>query len=473
MRSPILVVAGLWLLAAAVAAQGAVFEARSCADAQLGQAARCGLVRVPEDRSDPGGRQIAINVVILPAMGPVRLPPIYDLDGGPGLPATKNASFYLSLGAAFRHERDVVLFDQRGTGRSNSLYCPELASPDRQYEPFYPTNLVEDCRNALSGRARLEHYGTDAAAADVDSVRRALGHERLDLVALSYGTLLALRYDQLFPGRVRAMVLFGTVTPEARVPSGHALAGERALAGLFEACAAELACSAHFPSPRADLERALQGLPSAAGGLERDVFLERLRSLLYAPARARMVPLILKYAATGDFRPFFAATRREEPALDSDGVYLSIVCAEGMAGLDFEAAASAARRTLFGDYRLRRQRAARGGWPVAPTASDFFDPPSPVASVLFVSGELDPVTPPDWAEAGRRRSPRARHIVLPGGGHIIDGLSAIDSCLDPLLLVFLDAADPATLDTTCLAEVRPPPFLTVPPTEWGMNSSAP
>lgn len=466
--------AGLgFFLAASAWAQAPVFEARPCADSRIGETARCGIVSVPEDRADPGGRRIALNLVILPATGEKRLLPLYDLAGGPGLPATQTAEFYLSFGGAYREGRDIVLLDQRGTGRSNGLQCPDLASPDRQYELFYPVERVAACRTSLSSRARLEHYGTDAAAADLEAVRQALGHDRIDLFGLSYGTLLALRYDQLFPGRARAMVLLGTATPEARVPSGHAPAGQRALTGLFAACAADPVCASRFPNPRVDLDRALTLLPGISGAPDRDVFLERLRSLMYAPARARMIPLILRYAADGDLRPFFAATRRTEPALDSDGVYLSIVCAEGMAGMDFEQASAAARNTLFGDYRLRRQRAACEDWPVAATAASFFDPPRPSASVLFVSGELDPVTPPDWAEAVAQRSGRARHFILSGGGHIPDGLSGIDTCLDPLLIAFLDHGDPNRLDPTCLAQVRPPSFLLEPPADWGMNSPSP
>ena len=311
------------------------FEAQVCAEAQIREIARCGVIRVPEERGRPGGRQIALNVVVLPATGPKRLPALFDLDGGPGLPATKNLSFYLSDGASYRRERDIVLFDQRGTGRSNPLYCPDLASPDRQYEPLYPVERVADCRNSLSQRAELQHYGTDAAAQDLDSVRRALGHERIDIVALSYGTLLGLRYDQLFPGKVRAMVLFGTVTPEARVPSGHAPAGQQALENLISACGADPSCASRFPSIRGDLDRALDRLEGIEGAPDRDLFLERLRSLMYAPGRARAIPLIVQAAAAGDLAPFFALTRRSEAALDADGVYLSIVCAEGMIWVEF------------------------------------------------------------------------------------------------------------------------------------------
>ena len=69
------------------------FEAAPCAVKALEQRARCGVVRVPENRESPAGRSIALNVVILPSTTPARLPPLFDIDGGPGLSGTKNAGF--------------------------------------------------------------------------------------------------------------------------------------------------------------------------------------------------------------------------------------------------------------------------------------------------------------------------------------------------------------------------------------------
>jgi len=80
--------------------------------------------------------------------------------------------------------------------------------------------------------------------------------------------------------------------------------------------------------------------------------------------------------------------------------------------------------------------------------------------VLLISGERDPVTPPDWAEAIARRSPRARHIVLPGGGHVVDGMAGVDTCLDPMIGRFLENPDAPALDTSCVATMHPPAFAT-------------
>ena len=83
---------------------------------------------VLENRALGRGRTIDLNLVLLPSLGPATLPPIFDIDGGPGLPATKNFQFYATEGAAYRQGRDIVLVDQRGTGGSNPLACPDLAA---------------------------------------------------------------------------------------------------------------------------------------------------------------------------------------------------------------------------------------------------------------------------------------------------------------------------------------------------------
>ncbi|HYD11274.1 MAG TPA: alpha/beta hydrolase [Allosphingosinicella sp.] len=430
---------------------------RDCPAPLAAAQARCGTVSVAEDRARPDGRRIALNMVILPSVGPVRHPPLVSLEGGPGLPAVPGAVFYLTDGAAYRAGRDIVLFDQRGTGQSNPLDCPDLTAPDIQYLLAYPVDRVRACREALSGRADLRHYGTDTAAADLDEVRRALGAERIDIVALSYGTLLAQRYMTLYPGRTRAAVLFGVAPPEARPPRSHAPAAQAAFDQLFAACAAAPACAGLVRDWRATLASALARLPADLPG---EVFTEKLRSLAYAPTGARAIPLILSRAAAGDFGPFYARTRRSGPLPDAEGMYLSITCSEGLAAMDVGEAAAASRATVFGDYRLRRQQAACAEWPLYEVASGFFTPAAPDAALLIVSGELDPVTPPAWAEALARRAPRARHLVLPGSGHVFDGMSGIDTCLDPLVVRFLDSGDVAALDAGCVAAMRPPAFAT-------------
>lgn len=442
------------------------FVAQPCREESLREVARCGSVTVPEDRIAPGGRTIALNVVILPATGPKRdLPPQYDLEGGPGLAVTASTAFYLSDGAAYRVRRDIVLVDQRGTGASNSLTCTALDALEATSEEMFPPAAVASCRAELASHADPRFYGTRDAVADIEAVRAALGHERIDLVALSYGTTVAQRYIATYPQRVRAAILMGTAPAAAMPPRHHAPAAERALGQLFAACAADQACRTAIPDPSGDLDAALRRLASMRPALSAHVFMEKLRALLYRPATARRVPWIIHRAAAGDLAPFDAATRAGGggPSAYALGVYLAITCGESFALMDYEPAAAAARRTRFGDYRLRRQRDACRNWPAAQTAPDHLSPTSGDTAVLVVSGELDPVTPPEWADALARGLPRARHLVIPGSGHVFDGMSGVDTCLDPLMIRFLETADPAALDTGCLTQMAAPPFLVAQP----------
>ncbi len=442
-----------------------VFVERPCQKERLREVARCGSVTVPEDRGIVGGRTIKLNVVILPPTSPHSdLPPQYDLEGGPGLAVTPSADFYLSDGAAYRARREIVLVDQRGTGASNPLSCKALDVLEGSLEPMLPPTAVDQCRAQVSGHANPVFYGTRAAVEDLDAVRSALGHERIDLVALSYGTTLALRYIATYPERVRSAILMGAVPPAALPPRDHALAAERVLGLLFAACFADEVCRAAIPNPSGDLDIALSRLSATRPRLSTDVFMEKLRGLLYQPTNARRVPWIVHRAAAGDLGPFDEATRTAGgPSRYAMGVYLSITCGESFAFMDRARAASAARRTHFGDYRLRRQGDACRRWPAAQTASDHLSAQVPRASggpaVLIVSGEFDPVTPPEWGAKLTHDFPHSRQLILPNSGHVFDGLSGIDTCLDPLMIRFLETADPLSLDTRCVARMAPPPFV--------------
>lgn len=448
------------VIALAAAAPVPIFVEKPCADDRIAKVARCGNVVVPEDRQAPEGRTIALNVIVLPATAPVpHSPPLFDIAGGPGLPVTENAEFYMSFGSAYRANRDIVLVDQRGTGGSNPLHCPEFSSPEAAYRLLFPADAVARCRMTLETKADLTKYGTPDAVADLDDVRAALGYDTVDLFGLSYGTTVALRYLDTHPERVRAAVLMGVAPADAMPPKSHAVAANRAIQLLFDSCRREKACRSAF-DPAADADRARARLRSIDSAPSEEVFFEKVRSLMYQPSTARLIPLILNRAAEGDLAPFYAATKPNGLARYADGMFLSVICSESMALMDFPAAAMSARETMFGDYRLRRQRDACAKWPAATVVEDHLQPVASNAAVLLLSGEFDPVTPPQWADAVAATLPNSRHIVIPDSGHIFDGMTGIDTCLDPLILAFLQRGDARAVDGQCVNEMRAPPFVT-------------
>ena len=442
-----------------IATAGPIFVEKPCIDARLAKLARCGTVSVPEDRERPQARTIALNVIVMPATTRSSLPPLFDIDGGPGLHATKNVAFYATAGSAYRNDRDVVMVDQRGTGGSNPLHCPALSKRETAYRPLFPAAEVRQCRRALEQTADLTRYGTADAVADLDAVRAALGYKQIDLFGLSYGSTVALRYLATYPDRVRAAVLMGVAPASATPPKGHALAGDRALKKLIDRCRSDAACAAAF-QPADDIDRARARLRSIPDAPSSDIFFEKLRSLMYQPTGSRRVPLVLSRAAAGDLAPFFAATRPQGPSLYAEGMHLSVICSEGMALMDVAAARAAAKATIFGDYRLRQQQQACAEWPKAQVPDDHLHPVRSNVPVLLISGELDPVTPPELADEVAKTLPNSRHVVIPASGHIFDGMSGVDTCLDPLILNFLQTGDVQNLKAGCVNSMKPPPFLT-------------
>ena len=440
------------MLALAQAADPPAFQHRPC-PMKMAARAICGVVRVPENRARPGGRIIDLNVVVLKPRTPAKLPPLFDIDGGPGLPSTKNVGFYEGNGVS--DDRDVVMIDQRGTGGSNGLMCQRLSAVPPT-EPMLPPALVEDCLKSLQAKADLRFYGTADAAADLDAVRRVFRYSKIDLFGMSYGTTVALAYMREYPANVRAAVLMGTAPPQAMPPRAHATAAQRALDLALVDCAAKPACNARYPDLRGTLATA------KARYTYPELLMERFRTMLYTPQGRANLPLAITAAAAGSTSRLFGGGPPGGPAsLYADGMFLAVTCGESFSLMRYEVEAAAARTTMFGDYRLRRQRAACKGWPLVRRHADHLQLPTETnASVLFLSGGMDPVTPPDWADTVAARMKRARHVIIPAGGHIHDGLANDDVCLDMLINPFLAHGDLAKVDASCVASMTSPDYLT-------------
>lgn len=392
------------------------FENRPCPKVSTNVNIKCGVVRVPENYEIAGGRQIELNVLVLKATrtNKKRIAQ-YDLEGGPGFDATYFLNFYATEGTPYRASRDIVLADMRGTGQSNPLRCSAIEALERSdtSAPMYPPELVAECAGKISTNADPRFYSTAAASRDIDRVRQALGYEQLDINAVSYGTTLALRYIADFPERVRSAVLVGTLPAERAPPRHHAAAADRVLALLIDDCVHDKRCSASFPDADADLKRSLDRLAEPDAPLSRGVFMEKLRGLMYMPLDARRIPFLLHQAAAGDFSSLLKPKSSERPF--ADGLYLSITCTETFARIDLGAAISEAEQTHFGAYRLMRQAEACKHWPSGVLDPELMKVDVLRTPVLFLAGEMDPVTPPDWAVQVARRFPNSRVKIIRNG----------------------------------------------------------
>jgi len=451
----------------------------SCA-AEIAAPAECGTFTVWENRVARTGRTIDLNVVVLRASGMDALPdPVVFLTGGPGQDATS-----LARGLAndsMRRTRDILLVDQRGTGRSNGLPCaPEPGAPASAFMATMDTVLIHRCVRALSARADLRYYLTPYAMDDLDDLRAALGYDRVNLIGVSYGTRAALVYIRRHGEHVRSAMLQGSTAMSHPMPAGFARAAEDALHGVIEDCAADAACAKAFPKLPADYRKAVQTIE--AGPREYAIrdprsgstatvqftasdFAEALRAMLYVPATARPVPALLSHAAsTGDYQQFAEFQLRRNIGLASglaQGMYFAVTCTEDVDRTDAARAYAAGQGTFLADHRARAHIEGCRGWPRGELPAGFGNEVESAVPVLFITGQYDPATPPIDARTAASHLTNARVLIVPHGGHSAGGLTG-GACLTRLQLAFLDSAAPARLDMGCLAGMRRPPFVTSP-----------
>lgn len=448
----------------------------------LEEEVRCGTHEVYENRTTREGRKIPLRVAVMPATGPDPAPdPVYYFAGGPGDSAIDNAPAFAFLLENVRQRRDLVLVDVRGTGQSNPLTCDYQDKPrgiEEALESFIPTEELPRCLADLSQQADLTQYTTPILVDDVDEVRQALGHERINLMGGSYGTRAALVYLRRHPESVRTVVLEGLAPPFAKVPEAFARDAQAAIEGLYAECAADTDCNTAFPDPAGDLASVLDRLASAPTTVEitdpetnetrpftltRNAFVQTVRYMLYQPLGALQIPFYVHEAAQGQFEPIAQNAYNIAGNLLTalpDGLYLSITCTEDIPFIDFEAAVRDSRDTFLGDFRLRQQRAACEDWPRGTLPDGFSDPVRSDAPVLLVSGERDPVTPPYWGERTAQTLPNSVHVVVPDGAHGNFGLRGAE-CVDALSADFVERGGQEGFDPEpCLAQIERPAFLT-------------
>ena len=173
--------------------------------------ALCGSLTVALDPADPSAGTIDIGFETHPARKGRTLGTIVAIEGGPGYATTASRDWYLDLFDPLLDHRDLLLIDNRGTGRSEAIDCPELQS----YEGDYVTN-VGLCGAQLGATSDL--YGTAFAIDDMVQVLDALGIDAVDMYGDSYGSFMAQAFAVRHPDRVRTLVLDGTYPVEDQDP---------------------------------------------------------------------------------------------------------------------------------------------------------------------------------------------------------------------------------------------------------------
>jgi pimeloyl-ACP methyl ester carboxylesterase len=462
---------GAVLLAApcgAAAVQPPALTSSPCAAAGFHARARCGSLAVRESASS--ARTIRIAYVLVPAerrdTGPVVV-----VGGGPGQPGTGFANVADQELTAVHRDHDILFVDQRGTGRSHPLQCPELfSSRAHAFAQLFPSAEVRACRARLAQEADLNAYGSGRSADDLDALRAALGYRTISFDAASYASQFAFVYLRRHPARVRALLLRSVAPTFLKLPLPYSRGAQQALGDLFAACAADATCARAFPHLRGEwaavAARYASGpqrvsVPGRGGPatvlLSHEVFADRIRQALYSPFTAAALPAVVHAAAHRDDGPLARLVAVLIQGFGTDlamGENLSVTCAEDVAFITGPERAAAARTGFLGDARIRAQQHACAIWNVRRAPASFTAPVRSRAPVLMISGSDDPATP---AWLGARQLPylpNGRQIVIAGGAH-----GSYSACLTQISLAFLDPR-PRAIRASCVVQESRPPFVT-------------
>lgn len=439
----------------------------------LDEEVRCATYAVWEDREGKKGRKIGLNVVILPATSKERVAdPVFFFGGGPGEGITEAAPGF-DREDSLRRTRDIVLIDQRGTGRSNTLDCSLYGEPldyRKAAGDVFPVDEVRKCRERLEKVADLRLYTTALAADDFNEVRAWLGYDKINLWGGSYGTRMAQVYLRRHPETVRSVVLVAVAPVGLFLPLRHAYAGKRAIEALLAECRTDAACNAAFPDVRRELDavlaRAEKGEPVTVTDTRtgervqvrpsRGLLAEGIRFLMYGRGGGSL-PLQIHRAYQGDLTPLVQMSIENRLGIDQAlamGLLFSVSCAEDLPYITDEMTKRETAGTLLGDYRIAVQKAACEVWPRGAVPADVHQPVRSDVPVLLISGEWDPVTPPEFAEEVARTLSNSLHVVVPRGSH-----GGAGRCTEELVQTFYDRASVQGLDASCVKDYAKPAFM--------------
>ncbi|HEV3321586.1 MAG TPA: alpha/beta fold hydrolase [Solirubrobacteraceae bacterium] len=422
----------------------------------------CTTVTVPLDHAGTVPGTIGLSVERLQAGLTPSASAVLALAGGPGQAADPLAGFMAKAIAPALRGRDLIVYDQRGTGRSDPLNCHNSPALEKAHTE---AQEVEQCALQL-GPARGA-FTSEESVQDIEAIREALGYEKLVLYGTSYGTKVALEYAERYPEHVEALVLDSVVLPEG--PEPFSLSSIQALAPVLAELCSEGACTQITSNPLGDIatlaarlrRHALSGSVYDGSGHrhsatmgEADLFNVLLAGDLN-PALRALLPAAVQSALQGNpdpllrlkalseglipnvpLQPRGSSAEREANEEEDNALFLATSCEEK----PFPWQRSAAPATREAEARAALHGLPSGDlypfdaatvwsdslvpvcldWPNASPAPPAAGP-LPNVPTLILSGEQDLRTPTAGARRIAAEIPDAQLLVVPYTGHSVIG----------------------------------------------------
>ena len=430
--------------------------------------ALCGSLQVYENRATHRGRTIELNIVVIKAQSEAPAPdPIFYLAGGPGVAATEDALNTMQVLGSANYKRDLVFVDQRGTGNSNKLVCPQSIDPTRQVEELRAcvANLGSD----------PSAYTTAWAMDDVDDVRAALGYDRINLYGGSYGATAAQVYILRHESHVRAAALDGISLLDVPMFERYPISSQEALELMFSRCEADAACHSAFPDLGQEFAGALallnrapipQPINDPSTGqpvlLTTEIFRTTVHKALVSTQTAALAPLFIHLIYLEDWNGLaiflapFMSPASETPQWNL--MNLTIVCNEDWAKIRPEETQglSAGSYLKYADVRALTVPEEICAAMPRPQAKALYGPVKrSMVPMILVNGEVDPQDPPENVAGAKQRYPNSLNLIAPGQAHSYTGIS----CRASIIADFMERGSVAGLNTDCLKVVQLPAFV--------------
>ena len=456
----------------------------------------CYDLLVPEDRADPESQMLRLHVAIFRSRSSSPASdPILFLSGGPGQPGIPVVMNIQSFSGFMKSNRDVIVFDQRGTGQSQpSLACPEAG---QFYMDVLNKTLSQDeffsneeaawlkCRERLiSEGVELEEYSSAISAADADDLRRALNIEKWNLFGISYGTRLALTIMRDYPQGVRSAVLDSVYPlPETLATYDYKdFRGKGSIKYLLDRCTADVECQTAYP----DLENKLVTLVENLNGTPVSVtskyktavgysngpevmltgnrLLQVLRGMMYSVADIPFIPKMINDLDNADYEIVSKYLYLAFPIFEPTGMSYSVQCNDNAAyATNFPALDSPTplEKIWFsfiqGDNEFMNFCHM---WLPDSVDTQKIDSFSSEIPSLLLAGEFDPATPVSYAELAKDGLPNSYLYEFAGFGHsLTTSDSAANGCVGSLMASFWNnpVAKP---DDDCYYDLKPRKFIT-------------
>ena len=437
-------------------------------------AAKCGTYRVYEDRSARAGRQIDLNIAVLPATTDhVEPDPLFYFAGGPGGAATDMAAMLKTDFVELNKTRDIVLIDQRGTGGSNILICPKPDKPFDVSDMAALSAYVTTCLTGLDADPRW--YTTRAYVDDVNEVRQALGYDKINISGGSYGGTVVQIYLLQHPQTVRAALINNSTLIDYPIFEHLADSSQRALDLVFERCAQDQQCHAAFPDPKADLATAFKQVVeqpvetnvwdpalSQPISVTTAVLAGVVHEMLMGANTAAQLPRLVHRLSTAHDWDAVAKIQADrivpqQRAAAGLVMYAIIRCSEPWAMSRLDEVTRNSQDTYSREVQIAQTRSMAQTCALAPkpdSAARYGPTRQTTVPVLVLNAAEDPQNPPDNVAKTADVYPNSKVLFEPYRGHYTVNWT----CLAKVYKEFIDLGNVQELKAECLSQVKPYAF---------------